>query len=80
MNKLVIAVLYRPSNSTKIFVAVASRCHPRLVFRFWRSIPLISIEVVELTDFTFDKTVLAPDAGVWFIRFYAPVIACYYLF
>ncbi|KAK8814493.1 hypothetical protein WA538_000312, partial [Blastocystis sp. DL] len=29
-------------------------------------------EVVELYDSTFDKTVMAPDAGVWFIRFYAP--------
>lgn len=28
---------------------------------------------MELTDKTFDRTVLSPDAGVWIIRFYAPV-------
>lgn len=47
------------------------------VLRYLLLLPLVAIlvsssEVVELTDFTFDKTVLAPDAGVWFIRFYAP--------
>lgn len=29
--------------------------------------------MVELTDDTFDAHVLAKDAGVWFVRFYAPV-------
>ncbi|KAK8800198.1 hypothetical protein WA171_004833, partial [Blastocystis sp. BT1] len=29
-------------------------------------------DVVELYDSTFDKAVMAPDAGVWFLRFYAP--------
>ena len=29
--------------------------------------------MVELYDSTFDKAVMAPDAGVWFLRFYAPV-------
>ena len=34
---------------------------------------VINVDVVELTDFTFDSFVTKENAGVWFIRFYAPV-------
>lgn len=34
------------------------------------------IEVVELFDTDFDSKVLSKDAGVWFVRFYAPVRPC----
>ncbi|CBK23545.2 uncharacterized protein [Blastocystis hominis] len=36
------------------------------------AVGIATSSVVELTDLTFDNVVLAPEAGVWFIRFYAP--------